>query len=455
MFGRRPGQAPSLLIRLMIGAVLALVLALMLIALAVDRGFRSAAESALAERLESVVFLILSTTNVDEQGRPIVDESLAEPRLEQPGSGLHAGALTPVGEWRSPSLVGVTDPPDYRLLERGRELFQGPETGGRWHVFAMGLGWEQADGQIVDLTIWAAEDPARFRSTVSGFRGDLWRWMMLAAALLIGAQIAILVMLLKPLRGVAQDVADIEAGRAERLSGQYPRELQPLTANLNALLETERSNATHYRQALADLAHALKTPLAVIRARLDGDSPPDRAELADALDDMDRLLRRQLERAARSTRRTLYQPVSVVPLLKRLADSLTRLYAADDVQFELQGPNDLSARIDERDLMEICGNLMENAAKYGGGRVRVSVHPGPSGTRHAGLSIVIDDDGPGFPDSRLADLLQRGVRADERREGQGLGLAIAAQLIEAYDGRLEQVPSELGGAALRIHFPSR
>ncbi len=455
MPGRKPDSAPSLLVRLLFGAMVALMLALSLIALAVDRGFRSAAESALKERLESVVFLLLSTIDLDEQGRPVIDDSLAEPRLDQPGSSLHAGALTPHGVWESPSLMGVTRPPAYRMVERGRELFRGPEIDGAWYVFAIGLGWEQADGEIIDLTLWAAEDPDRFQSTVAGFRGNLWRWMGLAAGLVIVAQVIILFTLLRPLREVAQHVADIEAGREEELAGRYPRELQPLTTNLNALLKTERSNATHYRQALADLAHALKTPLAVIRARLDSDHPPDREELDRALSDMDQLLRRQLERAARSTRRTLHQPIEVVSLVRRLADSLSRLYAEDAVRFEIEGSDKLTAHVDERDLMELCGNLMDNAAKYGHGRVRVTVGPGLPGARHAGLTIIVDDNGPGISEQQFADLLQRGVRADERREGQGLGLAIAAQLVEAYDGRLEQVSSELGGAAIRIQFPPR
>ncbi|MFU8832835.1 MAG: hypothetical protein ACNA7J_11870, partial [Wenzhouxiangella sp.] len=110
--------APSLLLRLLLGAGLALVFALSLIALAVDRGFTGAAESALQERLESVVFLILSTVDLDENSVPVVAETLVEPRLVQPDSGLHAGAMTPAGEWTSPSLVGVVRPPRSRLIER-------------------------------------------------------------------------------------------------------------------------------------------------------------------------------------------------------------------------------------------------------------------------------------------------------------------------------------------------
>ncbi|AKS41432.1 hypothetical protein WM2015_1055 [Wenzhouxiangella marina] len=444
-----------MLVRLLLAAGLALSVALGLIALAVDRGHRGAAGSALQERLESTVFLILSTLEIDADGAPGVADSLAEPRLERPGSGLYAGVITPSGRWQSASLTGLVDPPGAELIPRSSESFLGPAEDADWYTYSIGLGWEQPDGNIVDLTIWAAEDPERYRRSVAAFRGDLYRWLALAAVLVIAAEVLILVLLLRPLRRVAQEVSEVEAGRREALTGAYPKELQPLTANLNALLATERDNATHYRQALADLAHALKTPLAVLRTRLETEGSADREGLDEALTDMEHLIRRQLERAARSTRRTLNTPVPVRAVVERLAQSLSRLYTAQGVSFEVQGDEALTLRIDERDLMELCGNLMDNAAKYGGGTVQVSVEPGAPGPRADGVVILIADDGPGIESHRFEPLLQRGVRGDERREGQGLGLAIARQLIEAYGGRIELVDSPLGGAALRIAFPPR
>lgn len=459
---RAVARAPSLVLRLTFGASLALIISLSLIALAVDRGFRGAAEGALQERLESVVFLILSTLEVDAEGQPGVADSLAEPRLDQPGSGLSAGAITRAGAWQSSSLYGVVDPPDQGMLPRNSERMLASSDAEPWYRYAVGFGWEQPDGQIIDLTIWAAEDPERLRRTLAGFRGDLYRWMLLAAGLVIAAQLVILLLLLRPLRRVAEEVGEIESGQRAALTGPYPRELQPLTANLNALLATERNNATHYRQALADLAHALKTPLAVLRARLDSsgsDHPGDVAFANDAavdetLNDMELILRRQLERAARSTRRTLTTPVAVLPMLQRLAQSLSRLYADDGVSFDVEG-DEVTLRIDERDLMELCGNLMDNAAKYGRGRVFVRVASGASGLRSPGVDIAIEDNGPGIDGKRFDALLQRGARGDEQREGQGLGLAIARQLIEAYGGSIDLDRSRLGGAALRISFPPR
>ncbi|NBB92502.1 MAG: hypothetical protein GVY32_04945 [Gammaproteobacteria bacterium] len=449
----RPLGSPSLLVRLLVGAGLALLIALAAVGGALDRVFTNAAEESMRERLESVVYLILSTVEVDADGLPIVPESLAEPRLNRPGSSLHGGAMTPAGEWRSPSLVGVVPQPNARLIERGSELFRGLEVQGNWNVFALGLGWEMPDGDIIDLTIWAAEDPNRLQMELFRFRADLWRWLGLAGALIIAGQVVLLILVLRPLRRVAGEVARIESGRLERLEGSYPRELRPLTDNLNALLAAERDNARRYSEALADLAHALKTPVAVLRARIEADSPASPADLAGHIDDMEQIIRRQLERAQRSTRRALPRAVTVRPILDRTADSLERLHRDTGLVAEVEGDPGLVAYIDERDLWEICGNLMENAVKYGNGRIRACVRAGEPGRRRDGVVIEIEDDGPGIEAEQFDRLVERGQRGDERREGQGLGLSIVNELVEAGGGRLEAARSGIGGAVFRVILP--
>lgn len=451
----RTARSPSLLFRLLVGAGLALLIALAVVGGAIDRVFTNAAESSMRERLEAVVYLILSTVEVDENGQPVIPESLAEPRLNRPGSSLHGGAMTPEGEWRSPSLVGVEPQPNARLIERGTELFRGLEAGGNWNVFAIGLGWELPGGEIIDLTIWAAEDPNRIRMELAGFRGDLWRWLGLAAVLIIAGQVGLLLMILRPLRRVSAEVAEIESGRREGIEGSYPRELRLLTDNLNTLMAAERDNARRYSEALADLAHALKTPVAVLRARLESSEPSRPSDLARHLDEMEQIIRRQLERAQRSTRRALPAAVPVRPILERMADSLERLHAETGLRAEVVGEGGLVAHMDERDLWEVCGNLMENAAKYGNGRLSASVRAGEPGRRRNGVIIEIEDDGPGIAPEELDRLFERGQRGDERRDGQGLGLSIVRELIEAGGGRLEVDSGALGGARFRVILPPR
>jgi two-component system sensor histidine kinase PhoQ len=451
----RRAASPSLLVRLLVGAGLALIIALALVGAAIDRAYTNAAEENMRERLEAVVYLILSTVEVDENGQPRVQESLAEPRLNQPGSSLHGGAMTPAGAWQSPSLMGVTPQPNARLIERGTELFRGIDADGNWNVFALGLGWELPDGDIIDLTIWAAEDPNRLRMELARFRGDLWRWLGLAAVLIIAGQIVLLLIVLRPLRRVAGEVAGIEAGQLSAIEGRYPRELRPLTDNLNTLLATERDNARRYAEALADLAHALKTPVAVLRARLESDEPAEDGQLTRQLDEMEQIIRRQLERAQRSTRRALPAAVPVRPILERMAESLQRLHREDALEIAVDGDPSLAAHMDERDLWEVCGNLMENAAKYGAGRVRAAVLPGEPGRRRDGVVIEIEDNGPGVDGPDVERLLERGQRGDERREGQGLGLSIVRELVESHRGRVEVDRGTLGGARFRVILPPR
>jgi len=445
----------SLLLRLIVSATLALTLSLAMVGLAVDRGYRAASMDALQERLNSTVFLLLSTLELSAEGQPMMSDRLAEPRLEQPGSGLYAGALTPAGRWQSTSMTGVLNSPSPNVLPRGQTHFVGPEQGLGASYLSMGLGWEQPDGEIVDLTLWAAEDRARYEAQVAAFRSDLWGWLGFAALLLTGVQGLILLLSLRPLRQVASEVAEIETGEREQLSLSYPKELQPLTVNLNALLASERSNAAHYRQALADLAHALKTPLAVLKARLESGESIQTDTVGEELARMDRLIRRQLERAARSTQRTINKPVEVFPVLERLSQSLERLYSDKSVTIQVSGEQALSLRIDERDLLELCGNLLDNAAKYGHGEIQVRLSS-LKGSRMPGVEIRVDDNGPGLDGQLFSRLLARGARGDEQAEGQGLGLAIAHQLAQAYGGELLCGPSAtLGGASIAVRFPPR
>lgn len=450
---RKPRAASSLASRLLLGATLAMILTLALVGTAVDSAYRGAALDAMAERLESTAFLVLATVDLDDQGRPYIAETLAESRLDQPGSGLHAGAITPHGSWESRSLLGVVEPPRARVIARGRELFRGPDTGGNWNVWALGLGWEMPDGEIVDLTIWAAEDPSRLESAISGFRADLWRWLSVAAAVLVLAQALVMLVVLRPLRRVAADVRRIETGERERMDDTYPRELQPLTANLNALLTTERANAEQYQRALGDLAHALKTPLAVIRARLAEHRDADSQAVIETVGDMQRLVRHELDRAARSGRRTMLAPLRVEPVLARVLDSMRKLYP--QCGFSLDAPPDLTASIAERDLMELAGNLVDNAAKHGGRQVRVRARRGARGDRRHGLVLEVADDGPGIALESFERLLQRGLRGDERGEGQGFGLSIVEQIVASYGGTLELVPPKAGGTRIRITLPAR
>ena len=443
-------KPPSLLFRLSLSALVVVLLALGLIGLSVDRAFRAAEESALRERLESAVFAVLAGLEVDVTGSVAWAGAPADSLLTRPASGLYAGVYTDRDQWLSPSTLGVEILIEQDPVPRGSERFRPAAVEQPWFVYRLGLGWETESGEIVDVAVWAAEDGARIDQAMASFRGDLWRWLGLAALVLLVAQLALLFQPLQILRRVAGEVRDIESGHREQISGRYPRELAPLTENLNALLKTERANVEQYHRALGDLAHSLKTPLAVINSQLDNGERPSVAELCETIGQMQGRIRSELDRAARSGRRTMLPPLPVAPALDRVTRTLRKLYP--DVNFDTSVSPSLTANVAERDLLEVLGNLLENAAKYGRGQVHVGAEAHSSSARRSGLRIVVDDDGPGLEAERFSEMLKRGVRGDEIAEGQGLGLSIVQRIVESYHGEIRAGASPLGGLRVALEL---
>lgn len=443
-----PRKPPSLLLRLSLSALLAVLLAMVLIGLSVERAYRAAEQTALRERLESAVFAVLAGLEVEPGGRLVWEGAPADSRLTQPQSGLYAGVYSAEDSWYSPSSIGIRIPIAARVTARGGERFETPEGDLPWYVYQIGLGWETAEGDIVDLSVWAAEDPARIEQSLASFRGDLWRWLGLASLVLLAAQLVLLLQPLQILRRVAFEIRDIESGRREQISGRYPRELTPLTENLNALLKTERANVEQYHRALGDLAHSLKTPLAVINSELESGGQPSVAALRETIAQMQGRIRVELDRAARSGRRTMLPPLPVAPVVERVTRSLRKLYP--ETNFETRVSPSITANVAERDLLEVLGNLMENSAKYGRGQVSVSLEAHSSSARRSGLRLRVDDDGPGLAAETFSAMLQRGVRGDQRAEGQGLGLSIVQRIVESYHGSIRQTDSPLGGLQVEV-----
>lgn len=442
---------PSLLVRLSITAVAVVLLSLGIIGLAVDRAFLAAEHAAQRERLEAAALAVLAGLDVGADAGLTWQGAPAESLLTQPGSGLYAGVIGPQTSWSSPSTLGVSLPFTIDALARGAEDFTLAGEAPGWTVHRLGIGWELADGSIVDLTVWAAEDPRRIRSAMASFRNNFWRWLAIAAGVLLVAQMVLLAQPLLVLRRVARDVHEVELGEREALGGSYPRELMPLTGNLNALLAAERANAERYSHALADLAHSLKTPLAVLHAQADASDSLPAAELRETVRQMQHRVRSELDRAARSTRRAMQPGVDVRPTVERLLRSLARLYP--ETRFESSAAADLRVNIDPRELLEVLGNLLENAAKYGRGQVRLHLTAlNEPGRRRTGLRIRIDDNGEGLDPQRFEALLQRGQRGDQRAEGQGLGLAIVQRIVESYHGRMHSERSPLGGLRVTVEL---
>jgi two-component system sensor histidine kinase PhoQ len=443
----------SLRRRLIFSATVVLVIALGVVGAALNEANHRGAVSALQARMESWVYLVLAAMEVDPDGRLSVEGDFADPRLLQPGSGVYVDVRGREDRWQSRSALGLqlTVPGP---LAAGANSFEEPVNGDGRYVLRYGIGWQLADEQIEPFTVTVLVDPAEIEQQTSAFRLGLWRSLGAAGALLALAQVVFLMLVFRPLGRVAQDVSDIESGRAERLDGSYPRELEPLVRNVNRLLDTEKSNQQRIRNALDSLAHSLKTPLAVIQAGLPLHGGDAESSMQGAVDEMKRLIATRLERAGSSARRTMAEPVPVKPQLKRVLDSLHKVHSQKMIRTAATIEDGLAFYGEKRDLLELMGNLLDNAFKYGRAMVRVAGGAIGRSRSRPGLWLTVEDDGPGIDEGQWDRLLQRGARGDERVEGHGLGLAIVTELVSAYGGTVSIAHSELGGARIRVEFPA-
>ena len=289
--------------------------------------------------------------------------------------------------------------------------------------------------------------PQAVETIIAQFRQSLGLGLGAATAFFILAQLLALRWGLLPLRRMAGEVSELESGDRERLSDGYPRELTGLAGNLDRFVLHEQRSRARYRNALEDLAHSLKTPLAVVRNSL-LEPQPNGALLSEQLDRMETTVTHQLTRASASGPVVVGKSVALASVVERLVRALTTAYAERDIHAELCLDEGVRARGDERDFMEMLGNLIENGFKYTRSAVKISV-AGASGW----AEVCIEDNGPGIPPALREEVLSRGTRLDEIEAGQGIGLAVVAELVALYEGELEIGESDLGGAAIRLKLP--
>ena len=316
-----------------------------------------------------------------------------------------------------------------------------------FYVLSYGIQWSLAD-KTVPLTFNIALDLNSFNQQVSSYRTTLWGWLGGMAILLLISLLLTLRWGLRPLQQVSTELRKIDQGQSNKIAGSYPQEIQQLTSNLNGLLEHQQQQQNRYRHALADLAHSLKTPLAVMRGNLAAHKSPQ--ENAEQIDRMDKIVAYQLQRASTAGPAMAQQYIAMLPLVEKITHALGKVYRDKQVYFDILINADTTLRMDEGDFMEVMGNLLDNAGKWCRHQVRISTEVN---TSH--IKISIEDDGPGIPTEVRQAILQRGQRADSKIPGQGIGLAVVVDIVSAYKGNLSVGESSLGGACFTIEFPRK
>jgi len=445
----------SLRTRLVVLAVLLLTVSLGLVGFALDAAFHRSSEAGLQARMESLVYLVLGATEVAENGVLVIDENPGDPRLAQPGSGIYASVSGAQDRWDSVSSLGVNLPEPVLIPTGESQFLPASEKTGGYYIFYYGVSWELTQGRMLPVTVTIFVDPQELQPELRAFRSGLWQSLGLAGLILVLAQVILLALGLRPLRRISEDISGIESGKLERLEGNYPVELEPLQRNLNHLLETEQANQARYRNALDSLAHSLKTPLSVIRSSLPSDDSPKTVAMDHAVTDMQHLIATRLQRAAASARSSNAPAVDVKIQLERLVSSLKRVYSQQLINIDVLIEPELAFYGEQRDFLELTGNLLDNACKYGAGQVRISAHTMDTEDDRVGIRLQVDDNGPGIAEDKREQLLQRGVRGDERVEGHGLGLAIVLEIVNSYHGEISIEQGELGGACVSITLKTR
>lgn len=411
------------------------------------------AETARFDALTGVVYGILGATDIDSNAQLSVNSaSLPDDRLNSFNANLYAEI---VGNdrsilWKSNSAIRPLPSTFVRPINDW--MFEKVEADNGTDLLRVQyvIAWQLDNGEELPFIVHVAEDVEDLASQLKRFDRVLWLALLAVAPILPLVQWLMLRISLKPLRDMGKEIEEIEQGKRDTLSDVVPAELEPLTSGLNALLRTERERHTQYKNLLGDLSHNLKTPLSVLQNIGEKD-----AQIGPGILQQTQLMKSSLARyAQRATIRSpryLSPSINARPFINRIIQSLNKLYDSPVVNFTVQVEDDFSVRIDESDLLEIMGNVLENACKYGAHNVSIRQSMELTGTNRQ-KTLVIEDDGPGWPEGDLTHFTQRGVRADSRTTGQGIGLAATQQIMQAYGGTMTLSRATHAGAIVQLQF---
>lgn len=404
-------------------------------------------EDYIATRLAHDAEALVSGIRFDTGGIPDLNPDYVAPVYLRAGSG-HYFQLDSNGYSLKSGSLGSTnfgfdleDQPQKTLLR-----IRGPED----QPLLVWVVHYEREGHPFSLAI--GEELTALNRHINRFRLRFGIVTLLLLGVLVMAQRIIVRLTLKPLETLRLATRRLEEGAIGRLPEDVPAEVRPLVGEINRLVGVLQQRLERSRHALGNLAHALKTPLAVLgqyveqnAGRLDADSL---RPMRDSLSRIQDIIGRELKRARLAGPASGGQLCHMNVEIPALVALLQKVHADKSLRFELELGNDALRFGDREDMLELLGNLLENAAKWGRQRVRVTAY------RAAGLVLTVADDGPGIEESRQQELLGRGVRLDETTSGHGLGLSIVREIVSQYGGTLELTRSvALGGLEVRVYLP--
>ena len=435
------------------------VLALIVISTIISGLYRRTSEQGFRDLLSAHLFNLIGSIDVTPDGRLTGAPNLGDLRFSDPQSGWYwsvqgiSDGLK--GEILSPSMTGSIPVPPVSEYPFDADFQR--------HYQIEGLAGETIEVVESEFELDQRNQIARFR--VSGnlseleqdirqFDRRLYSYLSLFGFGMIVINAIAILFGLRPLARVSQALAQVREGTAQRLDGKFPSEIQPLADETNALIDNNRRIVERSRTQVGNLAHSLKTPLAVLlnEGRALGGAKGELIEHQAA--GMQQQVEHYLQRARVAAQRdSVVYRTPVGSVLERMVRVMQKLKPGLNLDLAPVA-SDLMFAGEREDLEELTGNLVENALKWGRSKVRVGAARLPSGSGAARFALTIEDDGPGIPEEKAREALKRGRRLDETKPGTGLGLAIVADLVSEYGGQIALEKSKLGGLEVVVQLPA-
>lgn len=447
----------SLKFRLFAAAAICIVGALVLYWSVLTQIFEQHVSERLYKELEAHLNQLTTLLETSDKGEITITDTLDNPRFERPFGGLYWQVKIESGEvFASRSLWDqtITAPAsENRTGEISRHRDVKSNSGTLLLIERIVL--VKAGNKDHRTQLIVAMDQKELTAARASFASDVSILVLILALFLFAAMAVQTLIGLRPLSTLRQRLNVVSTNRVDELEGQFPSEVEPLVAELNGLLKERTKMVERARASASDLAHGLKTPLAILAAEGRAIAEAGQSEIADEINRqigvMNRQIERQLARArARGQQRLMGGGTELKPAVSKLIRAFRQLPRGDEITWQDNIAAGLSADIDLMDLEEIAGNILDNARKWAQSTVTVSAHS--CGTDE--VALVIQDDGPGVPEQQLLAISQRGNRMDEAAPGSGLGLAITQDILDVYHGRMSIENLDPHGMKTEIILPA-
>ncbi|SEK83379.1 two-component system, OmpR family, sensor histidine kinase PhoQ [Colwellia chukchiensis] len=430
-----------------------------IVGIIISNAFEKHMIASIKNELSAYSYAILAIIEVEDDSL-IMPEQLLETQFNVSQSGLYAlltshhdsnsqanlnNSLKNINTlWRSQSVLTPWSEQALQYPKLGRSAFYQAEQDAQLHfIYSLSVSYG-SESQPFTMTLHIIKQQDDLTEVMRAFHQQLILGLASLMLVLLFIQYLWSLWTLKPLKTLGDELSNVEQGKADRLKQSYPLELNQLTEQLNLLLSAEQKQRQRYRNALSDLAHSLKTPLAVLQTQANL-SPLTQQQLST----INAIIEHQLRKAQSAGQSSWYLGVAIAPLVSKLLNSLEKIYQDKALNFKVNIAANLNFKGDEADFLEILGNILDNACKAAKKQLQLDIYQ-----QDKQLLITVQDDGIGIDPAKSAAIMQRGTRADTYQQGHGIGLAIVRDLVESYQGSIAiSSAKQLNGAQFTITLP--